>query len=58
MDTVTIISIIAASITTIGFFFIVYKKIKKSFLNLSEKITNIELSINSKQKFILKKIQK
>jgi len=48
-----IIGIIAGSITIIGFFISIYRQFKKNYKIISERIDNIELSLNSKQKFKL-----
>lgn len=55
MNIIGIIGIIAGSITIIGFLFVLYRKIGKTIKNVSERIDNLELSLNSKQKFILPK---
>lgn len=53
MSVLVIIGICAASITVIGFIVKFYKKFKKNNTTISERIDNIELSLNSKQRFIL-----
>ena len=55
MSVLVIVGITAASITVIGFIIKFYKNFKKNSTTISDRIDNIELSLNSKQKFILPK---
>ena len=48
-----VISLIAASITVIGFIYATYRYIKKITNNLVNRIEQIELSLKTKQKFYI-----
>lgn len=52
---ITIISIIAASLTTLGFFYYIYRKINRFNNIFNNKIENVELFLKTKQQYTIPK---
>jgi len=55
MDTISIISLVAGSITVLLSIYGAYKYIKKKVNNIVVRIEDIELSLKTKQRFIIPK---
>jgi hypothetical protein len=55
MSIISIVGIVAASMTVMGFIIAFYRKLRIYLKAISSRIDNIELSLNSKQRFSLSK---